>query len=88
VSELSDTQRTSLARAAAWKLGTRCWDLDVWQVAKEVDGRVVIYPWTPGSFTEQERAVVAEQWDSMAASAHIELVVTDHIKRDDLEEAS
>lgn len=81
MSDLLDTQRVSLATAAAWKLGTRCWDADVWQVSKQVDGRVVVYPWMPGSFSEDQLAVIAEVWSSLAASAHLELVVTDHIKR-------
>lgn len=80
MSELTDTQRPALARAVAWKLGTRCWDLDLWQVTKEVDGRVVIYPWVPRSFTEQELAVIEEQWDKMPASLFLDLEVQDHQK--------
>jgi len=41
----------------------------------------VIYPWTPGYFSEQELTVIEEQWSGLAASQHLELVVQDHIKR-------
>ncbi len=78
---LTDRERPALAKAVARKLGTRCWDLDVWQVTKEVDGRVVIYPWLPRSFAEQELAVIEEQWDKMTASLFLDLEVQDHRKR-------
>lgn len=76
---LTDRERPALARAVAYKLGTRCWDLDVWQVTKEVDGRVVVYPWFPGSFTEKELATIEEQWDTIPASLFLDLVVQDRV---------
>lgn len=76
---LTDAQRQRLAAAAASKVGRKCWNVGVEQIAHQVDGRVVICPWTPGSFSMADQAVIAEFWRSLPASAFIELVIVDHM---------
>lgn len=89
MSELTESQRIALAAAAAKKLCIKCWNRGVEQVAQEVSGRVSICPWAPGSFSERDRAVIAEVWSSLAASKYnIELVVTDYVRPDAFEGVS
>lgn len=76
--ELTDRQRTALATAVAQNLCSWCWAAGVEQVAHEADGRVVIYPWKPGKFSDRELEVIHQVWAARASSAHIELVIAEH----------
>lgn len=76
----TDSQRVSLAKAAAMKLCRGCWDAGVEQVAHEVDGRVLIYPWPGrGPFSKQDYEIIKKVWSSLGASKYIELVHVDHL---------
>lgn len=78
--ELTEGQRKCLATALAYKLGSRCWYAGVEQVAREVDGYVLISPWAAGSFSTSDLEFITSVWSSRGASSPIELVISDHVK--------
>lgn len=78
MAELTEGQRSHLASALAYKLSSGCWDAGVEQVAREVDGGVVIYPWKPGKFNDRELEVIQAVWSVRGSSQHVDLVIANH----------